>query len=54
MEAIFNEAMIREELKRLDKKTGLNAASLPVLLGKSKSYLGYFLYPNRKSMEFFF
>lgn len=54
MEAIFNEAMIKEELKRLDRKTGLDAASLPIKFGKAKSYLGYFFYPNENSLEFYF
>lgn len=54
MEAIFNEEMIREELRRIDQKTGLNAASLPISFGNAKCYLGYFSYPNDKSLKFYF
>lgn len=39
---IWNEAMIREELKRIDKKLGLHLNDLPIRFGKARSYLGQF------------
>ena len=39
---IWNEEMIRAELKRLDRKTGLNGAKLPIKFTHSKHTLGCF------------
>lgn len=46
MEAIFDEEMIRAELRRLDVITGLHGADLPIKFGKAQSYLGRFSYPS--------
>ena len=54
MEAIFDEAMIRDELRRLDMKTGLHAADLPIKFGKAKCTLGRFSYPSEDKLEFYF
>lgn len=42
MEQIFDEKMIRAELRRLDMKTGLHAADLPIKFGKARCTLGRF------------
>lgn len=42
MGKIWSEADIRKELKRLDRKTGLKGATLPISFGKGKSVLGTF------------
>lgn len=52
MEPIFNEKMIRDELRRIDKKTGYNAADLPIKFGDAKSYLGKFIYGDNMSFYF--
>lgn len=36
MQVIWNEETIREELRRLDLKTGLRGAELPIKFGKAK------------------
>lgn len=54
MEPIFNEEMIRNELKRLDMKTGLNAANLPIKFGNAKCTLGRFSYSSNDKLEFYF
>ena len=41
---IWPEERIREELRRLDRKTGLHGAELPIEFYEGKSYLGWF-YP---------
>ena len=50
---IWNEEMIRAELKRLDRKTGLNGAKLPIKFTHSKHTLGCF-YPEKDNMRFDF
>ena len=42
MNTLWNENRIRDELKRLDTKTGLNGAELPIKLGSAKTRLGSF------------
>lgn len=54
MEQIFDEEMIRAELRRLDVKTGLHAADLPIKFGKARCTLGRFSYPSEDRMEFYF
>ncbi len=54
MEQIFDEEMIRAELRRLDMKTGLHAADLPIKFGKARCTLGRFSYPSEDKMEFYF
>lgn len=54
MEPIFNEEMIRAELRRLDMKTGLHAGDLPIKFGNAKCTLGRFSYPNKDKLEFYF
>lgn len=54
MEAIFDEGMIRSELRRLDAKTGLHAADLPIKFGNAKRTLGRFSYPSDDKLEFYF
>ena len=54
MEQIFDEEMIRAELRRLDMKTGLHAADLPIKFGKARCTLGRFSYPSEDRMEFYF
>ena len=54
METIFNETMIRAELKRLDQKTGFNGASLPIKFGNAKYTLGRFSYSNENALGFYF
>ena len=50
---IWNEEMIRAELKRLDRKAGLNGAKLPIKFTHSKHSLGCF-YPEKDNMRFDF
>lgn len=38
----WNEEMIRAEMKRLDRKTGLNGAKLPIKFTHAKHTLGCF------------
>lgn len=52
MQVIWNEETIREELRRLDLKTGLRGAELPIKFGKAKSYLG--LYYQTEGKGFYF
>lgn len=54
MEELFDELKIRQELKRLDKITGLNAAVLPIKFGNAQKTLGRFSYSNKDSLEFYF
>jgi len=54
MEPIFDEKMIRAELKRLDEKTGFNAVDLPIRFGKAKNTLGRFSYREKDKLEFYF
>ena len=54
MEPIFDEEMIRAELRRLDAKTGFRAADLPIKFGNARSYLGRFSYPKDGRLEFYF
>lgn len=54
MEAIFDEKMIRAELRRLDAITGLHAADLPIKFGRAKGTLGRFSYPSDGKLEFYF
>ena len=54
MEPIFDEEMIRAELRRLDIKTGLHAADLPIKFGNAKCTLGRFSYPSKDKLEFYF
>lgn len=54
MEPIFDEEMIRAELRRLDAKTGLHAADLPIRFGKARGTLGRFSYPSDDKLEFYF
>lgn len=54
MEPIFDEEMIRAELRRLDTITGLHAADLPIKFGRAKSTLGKFSYPSDDKLEFYF
>lgn len=54
MEPIFDEEMIRAELRRLDERTGLHAADLPIKFGRAKGTLGRFSYPSDDEMEFYF
>lgn len=42
MEMNWNEASIRKELARLDEKTGLNGASLPIHFNNAKRTLGMY------------
>lgn len=54
MEQVFDEEMIRAELRRLVMKTGLHAADLPIKFGNAKTTLGWFSYRNRDRLEFYF
>lgn len=54
MNLVFTEEMIREELRRLDKKTGLHGATLKITFGNTRSRLGYFSYRDKNSLEFYF
>ena len=49
---VWNEEKIREELKKLDLKTGLSGAELPIRFGKAKSYLGLYYQSNGKGFYF--
>ena len=49
----WNEQMIRAEMKRLDRKTGLNGAKLPIKFTQSKSRLGCF-HADEENMSFDF
>ena len=54
MELIFDEEMIRTELRRLDIKTGLHAADLPIKFGKAKGTVGRFSYASDDKLGFYF
>ena len=55
MSKIWPEERIREEIKKLDKMTGLNGASLPIELGSAYRTLGRFqLNRERKPEKFDF
>jgi len=54
MEAVFDEKMIREELKRMDGITGLHGAELPIRFGNARSRLGYFSCEDAGSLFFGF
>lgn len=54
MEPIFDEEMIRAELRRLDARIGFHAADLPIKFGRAKGTLGRFSYPIDGKMEFYF
>lgn len=54
MELIFDEEMIREELRRLDRKTGLHGADLRIKFGKTRAKLGHFSYRDPDQLEFYF
>ncbi len=54
MEKLFYESDIRKELQKLDKKTGLHGADLPIKFGKAKSMLGYFSYDKNSYFGFYF
>lgn len=49
----WNEEMIRKELERLDRKTGLNGAKLPIKFTHAKHTLGCF-YADKDNMRFDF
>ncbi len=51
---IWNEERIREEIAKLDKKTGLQGAKLPITFGNSKYVVGsYYTQKNRpKKFQF--
>ena len=51
---IWFEEDIREEIRKLDKKTGLNGASFPIKFNKSNSILAYYRSIDAKSGEFCF
>ena len=52
MQVIWNEETIREELRRLDLKTGLRGAELSIKFRIAKSYLG--LYYQTEGKGFYF
>jgi len=52
--ALFDEKMIRDELRRLDGITGLHGAELPIKFGIARSYLGRFSYRDPEHPEFYF
>lgn len=54
MNAICTEARIREELKRLDQKTGLCGADVPIVFNNVKRTLGSFSAHNGKAKRFYF
>ena len=54
MEELFDETMIRAELKRLDTITGLRGSELPIKFGYAKHTLGKFCYRDKGDMEFYF
>lgn len=54
MSRIWPEERIREEMRKLDKITGLNGASLPIEFGYARCRLGYFKLSNRKPEKFYF
>ncbi len=55
MSSIWPEERIREELRKMDKITGLDGASLPIEFGYGRTRLGYFkLDKNRKPEKFYF
>lgn len=49
----WNEASIREEIAKLDEKTGLNGAALPIRFGKAKRVLGCYI-PSKDGSFFRF
>ena len=51
---IWDEARIRDEMKRLDEKTGLNGAALPILFNNSKVTLGCFYFIGDQARKFEF
>lgn len=53
-ERIWNEERIREEMRRLDKKTGLHGAELPIRFGAARSYLGYYMLSINDQKEHFY
>lgn len=51
---IWSEYRIREEMKRLDRITGLEGATLPISFGNARNTLGFFSLVNNKSGRFRF
>lgn len=54
MQTIWNEETIRKEFTRLDKKTKLHGADLPIKFGNAKTVLGRFYGNTETSMAFYF
>lgn len=52
MEMKWTESSIRKELARLDEKTGLNGASLPISFNNAKCTLGLYCSENGGSFRF--
>ena len=54
MNVIWNEARVRDELKCLDRKTGLCGADIPIVFNNAKRTLGSFSTHNGKAKQFCF
>jgi len=54
MNNIWNESRIREELQRLDQKTGLSGAKLPIVFNNAKCSLGCFSIDEDEPKRFCF
>lgn len=54
MNIIWNEARVRDELKFLDRKTGLCGADIPIVFNNAKRTLGSFSTHNGKAKRFCF
>lgn len=52
MKTIWNEATIRKEFARLDTKTGLKGATLPITFNNSKRTLGFYSISNGGAFRF--
>ena len=51
---VWNETVIRKEIKKLDNKTGLAGASLPIELGQAKKRIGCFVSNSNGPINFYF
>lgn len=54
MNVIWNETRIRDEIKRLDQKTGLRGEDIPIVFGNAKHTLGSFCTQNGNAKQFRF
>lgn len=54
MDVVWTEERIREEFRRLDDRTGLSGAGLPIKFGRSKSRMAAFIRPGKSGWMYFY